>query len=179
MLKYVHFIHSTLSIPSYRSSSTLLGAKVKLFSNGYYQYGIDIDCRPSGPQMLFAAKNHDDRWDSLSLFPPLFPPSLTLHCRIRFVNDVHEAILECAQMEAVRLEMEFGKQHPGCKSGMNGGMIAVNVPKVDKNNEDDSSRYTFVPPLFLILISFNLKSRVVIEWILNVILEYPTYWLMN
>lgn len=108
-----------------KSSSTLLGAKVKLFSNSYYSYGIDIDCRPSGPQMLFAAKNHDDR--------------------IRFVSDVHEAILECTQMEAVRLEMEFGKQHPGCKSGVHSAntMVAVTVPKVEKttvNGDDDGTR---------------------------------------
>lgn len=100
----------------------------------------------------------------------------SIYCRIRFVNDVHEAILECAQMEAVRLEMEFGKQHPGCKSGMNGGMIAVNVPKVDKNNEDDSSRYFYVSLSPFNRDSFNMKSHVVTEWILNVILEYRMYW---
>ncbi|VDN19150.1 unnamed protein product [Gongylonema pulchrum] len=71
-----------------RSWITLLGVRVDLFEAPFYEHGITISSA-DGQEIHLNSKSGEDRY--------------------RFVADVRESAAECAEMEAVRIEIELDK----------------------------------------------------------------------
>uniref|UniRef100_A0AC35U6L5 SEC7 domain-containing protein n=1 Tax=Rhabditophanes sp. KR3021 TaxID=114890 RepID=A0AC35U6L5_9BILA len=92
--------------------ASLNDIKIEGFESQYYKHGIMIN-DSNGQQTILNARTNSDK--------------------IRFVNDVRESILECNEMERVRIEMELTKQNN--TTGNTGNNLGFEIANFSLNTD--------------------------------------------
>ncbi|VDN57080.1 unnamed protein product [Dracunculus medinensis] len=105
---------------SLRWWSSLISLRIRSFESTNCPLGLSLRSA-DGQEFIFNAKNEDDR--------------------LRFIADVRESILECSEMEAIRIEYELDKHSLSSRNGSqrDSGLPDVEVIAANGNSKNFSS----------------------------------------
>lgn len=132
---------------SLRWWSSLISLRIRSFESTNCPLGLSLRSA-DGQEFIFNAKNEDDRYDHSFCFLSGTNAELRdyfreqfFQFRLRFIADVRESILECSEMEAIRIEYELDKHSLSSRNGSqrDSGLPDVEVIAANGNSKNFSS----------------------------------------